>query len=135
MCLKNKENWDKNNIIHISGSKSFQQRSAEEVYANDYNITSNDIVINMFLDFVFLSITITIGMVIQITNTKSNNSTCFLILFLDFVLKLCLKFEPWFPKQGSKNWVVLHCNRARELLICREWNSIKTEQNQSIKQR
>ena len=81
MYLKNKENWDKNNIIHISGSKSFQQRSAEEVYANDYNITSNDIVINMFLDFVFLSITITIGMVIQITNTKSNNSTCFLILF------------------------------------------------------
>ena len=40
MYLKNKENWDKNNIIHISGSKSFQQRSAEEVYANDYNITS-----------------------------------------------------------------------------------------------
>ncbi|KAK7855348.1 hypothetical protein CFP56_028295 [Quercus suber] len=29
-CLKNKENWDKNNIIHTSSSKSFQQRSAEE---------------------------------------------------------------------------------------------------------
>ena len=52
----NKENRDKNNIIHTSGSKSFQQRSAEEVFANDYNIIANDIVINMFLDFVFLSI-------------------------------------------------------------------------------
>ncbi|KAL0009364.1 hypothetical protein SO802_010866 [Lithocarpus litseifolius] len=29
-CLKNKENRDKNNTIHTSGSKSFQQRSAEE---------------------------------------------------------------------------------------------------------
>ena len=40
MCLKNKENQDKNNIIHTSGSKCFQQRSAEEVYAYDYNITA-----------------------------------------------------------------------------------------------
>ena len=32
MCLKNKENRDKNNIIHTFGSKSFQRRSAEEVY-------------------------------------------------------------------------------------------------------
>ena len=40
MCLKNKENQDKNNIIRTSGSKCFQQRSAEEVYANDYNITA-----------------------------------------------------------------------------------------------
>ena len=61
--------------------KIFEQRSVEEVYANDYKITTDDIVINMFLDFVFLSITITIGMVIQIINTKSNNSTCFLIFF------------------------------------------------------
>ena len=61
--------------------KKFPTTQCGRGYANDYNITSNDIVINMFLDFVFLSITITIGMVIQITNTKSNNSTCFLILF------------------------------------------------------
>ena len=72
MCLKNKENRDKNNIIHTSGSKSFQQRSAKEVFANDYNITANDIVINMFLDFVFLSITITIGML---------SICCYLTLF------------------------------------------------------
>ena len=74
--------------------KKFPTTQCGRGYANDYNNIGNDIVINMFLDFVFLSITITIGMVIQITNTKSNNSTCFLILFLDFVLKLCLKFEP-----------------------------------------
>nr|XP_023885147.1 uncharacterized protein LOC111997303 isoform X1 [Quercus suber] len=30
MCLQNKENRDKNNIVHTSSSKSFQQRSAEE---------------------------------------------------------------------------------------------------------
>nr|POE50090.1 hypothetical protein CFP56_60612 [Quercus suber] len=30
MYLQNKENRDKNNIVHTSGSKSFQQRSAEE---------------------------------------------------------------------------------------------------------
>ncbi|XP_075669768.1 uncharacterized protein LOC142639487 [Castanea sativa] len=30
LCLKNKENRDKNNIIHTSGSKSFQQCRAEE---------------------------------------------------------------------------------------------------------
>ena len=72
MCLKNKENRDKNNIIHTSGSNSFQQRSAEEVYANDYNITANDIVINTLLDFVFLSITITIGML---------SICCYLTLF------------------------------------------------------
>ena len=28
-------NRNKNNIIHTSGSKSFQQRSAEKVYGND----------------------------------------------------------------------------------------------------
>ncbi|XP_050282850.1 uncharacterized protein LOC126723472 [Quercus robur] len=36
MCLKNKENQDKNNIIHTSGSKSFQQRSAEEIFATEH---------------------------------------------------------------------------------------------------
>ena len=33
MCLINKENRNKNNIIHTSGSKSFQQRSSKEVFA------------------------------------------------------------------------------------------------------
>ena len=33
--IENKENQGKNDIIHTSGSKSFQQRSAEKVYGND----------------------------------------------------------------------------------------------------
>ena len=36
MCLKNKENRDKNNIIHTSISKSLQQRSEEEVFATEH---------------------------------------------------------------------------------------------------
>ena len=31
MCLINKNNRSKNDIVHTSGSKSFQQRGAEEV--------------------------------------------------------------------------------------------------------